>query len=78
LIRPHTGDRRGAHRVLVGKSEAKTPPGRPALRWDNNIKMDLPKIKMRGCGLDCCGSRWEQVASSWKNTSAPCRYKGTS
>jgi hypothetical protein len=39
--------------------------------------MDLPKIKMRGCGLDCCGSWKEQVVSSWKKTSAPCGYKGT-
>jgi hypothetical protein len=34
----------------VGKSEGKTPLGRPVRRWDNNIKMDLPEIKMRGCG----------------------------
>jgi hypothetical protein len=57
LIRPHTGDRRGAYRILVGKSERNTPLGRPVHRWENNIKMDLPKIKMRGCGLDCCGSQ---------------------
>jgi hypothetical protein len=33
------GDRRGAHRVLVGRPEGKRPLGRG--RWDDNIKMDL-------------------------------------
>ena len=35
------GDRRGVHRVLVGKPEGKRPPGRSKLRWENNIKIDL-------------------------------------
>jgi hypothetical protein len=35
------GDRRGAHRVLVGRPNGKMPLGRPRLRWDDNIKMDL-------------------------------------
>jgi hypothetical protein len=35
------GERRGAYRVLVGKSEGKRPLGRPRRRWQNNIKMDL-------------------------------------
>jgi hypothetical protein len=30
-----------AYRVLVGKSEEKRPLGRPARRWEDNIKMDL-------------------------------------
>jgi hypothetical protein len=29
------------HRILVGKSEGKTPLGRPKRRWVDNIKMDL-------------------------------------
>jgi hypothetical protein len=32
---------RGLHRVLVGKPEGKRPLGRPRLRWEDNIKMDL-------------------------------------
>jgi hypothetical protein len=32
---------RGVHRVLVGKPEGKRPLGRPRLKWDENIKMDL-------------------------------------
>jgi hypothetical protein len=37
------GERRGIYRVLVGKREGKTPVGRPRLRWEDNIKMDLQK-----------------------------------
>jgi hypothetical protein len=40
---------RGVYRVLVGKSEGKTPLGRPRHRWDDNIKMDL----------------WEVVCGTW-------------
>ena len=41
------GERRGAYVVLVGKSQGKTPIGRPRLRWEDNIKMDLQEV---GCG----------------------------
>jgi hypothetical protein len=35
---------RGVHRVLVGKPEGKTPPGRPRRRWEDNIKTDLQEV----------------------------------
>jgi len=35
------GERRGLYMVLVGKPEGKRPLGRPKLRWEDNIKMDL-------------------------------------
>jgi hypothetical protein len=35
------GERRGAYRGLVEKIEWKRPLGRPRLRWDDDIKMDL-------------------------------------
>ena len=35
------GERRGAHRVLVGKPEGKRPLGRPRRGWEDNIKMYL-------------------------------------
>jgi len=41
------GERRGLHRVYVGKLEGKIPLGRPRLRWEDNIKMDLQEV---GCG----------------------------
>jgi hypothetical protein len=37
------------HRVLVGKPEGKRPLGRPRLRWEDNIKMDLQEVG-GGCG----------------------------
>jgi hypothetical protein len=33
--------------VLVRKPEGKRPLGRPRLRWEDNIKMDLQEV---GCG----------------------------
>jgi hypothetical protein len=45
------GKRRSAYRVLVGKPEGKRPLGRPMRRWEDNIKMDLEKVR-GGQGLD--------------------------
>jgi len=45
------GDRRGAHRVLVGKSKEKRTLGRPRCRWEDNIKMYLQEVGLRH-GLD--------------------------
>ena len=36
-------------RVLVGKPEGKRTVGRPRLRWEDTIKMDLQEMG-RGCG----------------------------
>jgi len=38
------GERRSIYRVLVGKLEGKRPLGRPRLRWEYNIKMDLQGV----------------------------------
>jgi len=38
------GERRGAYRISVGKLGPKRPLGRPKLRWDVNIKMDLQEV----------------------------------
>ncbi|KAJ4447220.1 hypothetical protein ANN_09222 [Periplaneta americana] len=35
---------RNAYRVLVGRPEGKSPLGRPRLRWEDNIKMDLMEV----------------------------------
>jgi hypothetical protein len=36
------GERRGVYRVLIGKSEGRRPLERTRLKWEDNIKMDLP------------------------------------
>jgi hypothetical protein len=41
------GERRGAHRVLVGKTSGRGLLGRPRRRWEDNIKMDLREME---CG----------------------------
>ena len=38
------GERRGVHRVLVGKPEGQRPLGRPRRRWEDNIKMELLEV----------------------------------
>ena len=46
-------DRIGVYRVLVGRSEGKSPLGRHRHSWDD-IKMDLPEV---GCG----GMDWNDL-----------------
>jgi hypothetical protein len=43
------GEGRGMYRVLVGKLEGKRPLGRPRLRWEDNVRMDLQEV---GCGFE--------------------------
>jgi hypothetical protein len=42
------GDRRGAYRVLVGRTDGKRPLERPRRSWEDNIKMDLPEVGWGG------------------------------
>jgi hypothetical protein len=42
------GEKRNAHRILVGKPEGKRLLGIPRRRWVHSIKMDLREI-----GWDC-------------------------
>jgi hypothetical protein len=47
------GEKRGVYKVLMGKPEGKRPLGRPRLRWEDNIRMDLQEV---GCvGMDWIG-----------------------
>ena len=65
------GEERGAHRVLVGKSEGKRPLGRPRRRWEDNIMMDLLYMGWEGgmdwtdLGLD--KDRWWALANAVMN-----------
>ena len=38
------GEKGSSSNVLVVEPEGKRPLGRPGLRWENNIKMDLKEI----------------------------------
>ena len=51
------GEKGGGYRVLVGKPEGKRPLGRPRLRREDNIKMDLQEVG-RGDG----GKDWIDLA----------------
>jgi hypothetical protein len=41
-------DRRGANRILVGRSEGKRPLGRSRLRWEDNVKIILQEVGWGG------------------------------
>ena len=49
------GERRGIHRVLVGKPEGKRQLGRPRHRWEDNIKMDVQEV-------GCWSTNWIELA----------------
>ena len=51
-------ERKGAYRVLVGKSEGKRPLGRPRLRLEHNIEMDLQAV-----GWDMDGMIWVRIGT---------------
>jgi hypothetical protein len=48
------GEKRGAYRVLVERPEGRRPLGRPRLRWEDNIKMDLQEVGW--------GTNWIELA----------------
>jgi len=50
------GERRGVYRVLVGKTEGKTPLGRLRRRWEGNIKMYLHEVCTCERGSDYSGT----------------------
>jgi hypothetical protein len=54
------GKRKGVYRVLVGKTEGKTPLGRSRRRWEKNIKMDLQEV---GCGGVWIGVSWLRIGT---------------
>ena len=65
---------RGVHKVLVGKPEGKRPLGRPKLRWEDNIKMDLEEVgRDYGDWMELAQDRdrWRALVSTVMNFGAP-------
>jgi hypothetical protein len=48
---PRMGNRRGAYRVLVGRSEGRKPLGRPRCGWEDNFEIGLQEVGRRGLDL---------------------------
>jgi hypothetical protein len=68
------GEKRGVHRVLVGKPEGKRPLGRPRRRWEDNIKMDFQEVGgSRGDWMELAQDRdrWRALVSTVKNLRVP-------
>ena len=42
---------RSAFKILTGKPIGKRSLGRPRRRWEDNIRMDLGEVSVRGIGL---------------------------
>jgi len=68
------GERRGIYRVSVGKPEGKRPVGRPRLRWEDNIKMDLQEVGCKGMDwIDLSQDRdsWRTLVNAVMNLRVP-------
>ena len=68
------GEGRGVHRVLVAKPEGKRPLGRPRLKWEDNVNMDLQEVG-GGCGdwmeLSQDRDSWRALVSTVMNLGVP-------
>ena len=62
------------HRVLVGKPEGKRPLGRPRLKWEDNVKMDLQEVGYGGMDwmeLVQDMDRWRALVNAVMNLGVP-------
>jgi len=65
---------REVHTGFCGEPEGKKPLGRPRRRWEDNIKMDLPKVKCGGMGwIDLAQDRdsWRALTNAVMNLWVP-------
>jgi len=65
---------RDVYKVLVGKSEGKSPLGRPRLRWEDNIKMNLQEVGFGGVDwIDLARDRdrWRVLVNAVMNIRVP-------
>jgi hypothetical protein len=68
------GEQKNAYRILVEKPEGKRPLGRPRLRREDNIKMDLREIGWGGMDwIDQAQDRdqWRALVNMVMNLQVP-------
>jgi hypothetical protein len=68
------GERRGVHRGMVRKSEAKRLLERPRFRWEDSIEMDLQEMgwgDMDWIGLAENRDRWRVLFNAVMNLWVP-------
>ena len=67
------GEGRDVHRVLVRKPERKRPFGRPRLRWEDNIKMDIQEVEGGGDWMELAQDRdrWRALVGTVRNFRVP-------
>ena len=68
------GEKRDVCRVLVGKPEGKRPFGRPWLRWEIYIKMNLQEVecgRMDWIKLAHDRDRWRALVNEVMNLRVP-------
>jgi hypothetical protein len=54
------GEERNVYSVLMGKPEGKRPLGRPRLRWEDGIRMDLREIGWGSVDLIQLAQDWDR------------------
>ena len=67
-------ERRNAFKILTGKPTGKRPLGRPRLRWEDNIRMDLEEIGIyAGNWVDSAQDRnyWRALVNTALNLRVP-------
>jgi hypothetical protein len=68
------GEVRDAYNILVGRPEGRRPLGRPRLRWEDNIKMDLREIRFGDVDwihLAQNRDRWQALVNTGMNLQVP-------
>jgi hypothetical protein len=68
------GEKRKAHKVLVGKPEGKRPLGTPRRRWVDNIKIDLREMGWDGMDWIDLGQdkdQWRALVNTVMNLRVP-------
>jgi hypothetical protein len=68
------GERRDAYRALVRKTEGRRPLGKPRLRREDSVKMDLREVDGGGIGwIDLAQNRdrWQAVVNAVMNLLVP-------